>query len=59
MNNYTKAIRALENWQPSKKQRTFGVSAIIEACGCGFKEAVAIKEKMTAAGLLPDVREWR
>ena len=59
MNNYTKVILALEFWQPSKQQRAFGVSAIIEACGCGFKEAVAIKRKLTAAGLLPDVREWR
>lgn len=57
--SYTKAIRALETWQPSKQQRTFGVSAIIDACGCGFLEAVAIKRKLTAAGLLPDVREWR
>lgn len=56
MDNYNKILDAIPHWRPTREERVFGVSAIMRITGCGFKEAVRIRENLEYDGALPKDR---
>ena len=55
--NYDKVVAAIPYWKPTREIRTFGISAIQEICGCGFKDALELKDTLEYQGGLP-TRKW-
>ncbi|MGH2319362.1 hypothetical protein ACRC6Q_16605 [Planococcus sp. SE5232] len=55
--NYDKLVAAIPYWKPTREIRVFGISAIQEICGCGFKDAMELRDTLEYQGGLP-TRKW-
>lgn len=47
---YAAVLQALPDWQPSRENRVFGITAIKQIASVTFPEAVAIKKRLHAEG---------
>ncbi|MDQ0427702.1 hypothetical protein QOZ98_000527 [Planomicrobium stackebrandtii] len=55
--NYDKLVAAIPYWKPTREIRTFGISAIQQICGCGFKDAMELRDTLEYQGGLP-TKKW-
>lgn len=55
--NYDKVVAAIPFWKPTREIRVFGVSAIQQIWGCGFKDALELRDTLEYQGGLP-TRKW-
>lgn len=55
-NNYNKILDAIQRWQPTRDERVFGISAIQRITGCGFREAIRIRENLEYDQALPKAK---